>query len=108
MFVGADRPRQKTALAAEELKIIAAPTDTSTAHICSRIRMKGSVEEGYKNRGPGSSFRRLTIAGKAHLSNSIDEPTRRSSLRSRDDSKKAPGDAGALGLLGVQEINSAP
>jgi hypothetical protein len=38
MLVGAEIPRQKTALASEELKTIIA---TSTTHICSRFRMDG-------------------------------------------------------------------
>src|SRR6516225_1365009 len=37
MLVGAEIPRQKTALASEEKTIIA----TSTTHICSRFRMDG-------------------------------------------------------------------
>ena len=41
MLVGAERPRQKTALASEELKTIIATRTTSTTHICSRFRMDG-------------------------------------------------------------------
>jgi hypothetical protein len=38
MLVGAEIPRQKTALASEELSTI---IDPSTTHICSRFRMDG-------------------------------------------------------------------